>query len=125
MEKILGLSLAFLMSFASFSAIASKGHGDIKTMATILAELNHHPGSSEKQQLKSIVNNSHASAHSRTIAQAMINLDHSVSGADKSKLKKIVNDANASENERELANILLNLNHKASSADKHKLHGMN
>ena len=124
MAKILGLSLAFLMTFVSYSAIASKGHGEIKTMASILAGLNHYPSSSEKQQLKTIVDSSHASAHSRTIAQAMINLDHSVSGADKPKLQKIINDAKASENERDLANILLNLSHKASSADKHKLHGM-
>jgi len=124
MAKILGLSLAFLMIFATNSSIAGSGHGEIKTMASILAGLNHHPSSSEKKQLKMIVDDSHASAHSRTLAQAMINLDHKVSGADKTKLQKIADDSNASENERELANILLHLSHKASSDDKNKLHAM-
>ncbi|VAW86546.1 hypothetical protein MNBD_GAMMA17-2282 [hydrothermal vent metagenome] len=124
MMKILGLSLALLMTLANHSAIAGKGHTEIKTMSSILAGLNHYPSSTEKKQLKMIVDDSHASAHSRTLAQAMINLDHSISDADKPRLKNIANDADASENERDLANIMLNLNHKASSADKHKLHGM-
>jgi len=124
MVKILGLSLAFIMTFVSHGVIAGKGHSEIKTMASILAGLNHYPSSAEKKQLKTIASDSHASANVRTLAQAMVNIDHSISGADKPKLKKITNDGNASENERDLANILLNLSHKASSADKHKLHGM-
>ncbi len=124
MMKILGLSLALLMTFANHSAIAGKGHTEIKTMSSILAGLNHYPSSTEKTQLKTIVDDSHASAHARTLAQAMINLDHSISDADKPKLKNIAKDEKASENERDLANILINLNHKASAADKHKLHGM-
>ncbi len=124
MVKILGLSLAFLMTLTSHSVIASEGHTEIKTMASILAGLNHHPSSTDKKQLKMIVEDNHASQHSRTLAQAMINIDHSISDADKPKLKTIANDENASTNERDLANILLSLNHKASSADKHKLHEM-
>jgi len=125
MMKTVGLTLlACLMTFASHGVIASKDNGGIKTMASILAGLNHYPDSAEKKQLKAIVDDSHASAHSRTLAQAMINLDHSISGADKPRLQKIADDANASENERDLAKILLSLSHKASSADKHKLHGM-
>ncbi len=124
MTRKLGLSLAFLMIFASHAAVAGEGHGGIKTMASILAGLNHHPSSAEKKQLQMIIDDSHASAHAQALAQAMINLDHKVSGSDKAKLKKIAKDSSASENERELANILLNLNHKASSDDKHKLHAM-
>ncbi len=124
MKRKLGLFLALVMLTASGAIMASKGHGEIKTMASILAGLNHHPSSAEKKQLQMIVDDSHASAHAKTLAQVMIDLDHKVSGADKAKLKKIAKDSNANENERELANILLNLNHKASADDKHKLHAM-
>ncbi len=124
MRKMFGLTLALLMIFTTHTAVAGSGHGEIKTMASILAGLNHYPSSSEKRALKEIVDDSHVSAHSRTLAQAMINLDHSISGADRPKLQKIVNDSDASADERELATILLNLSHKASSADKEKLHKM-
>lgn len=126
MAKRLGVTLAILMMFTSFAATAGAGHGSgaIKTMASILTGLNHHPSSSEKQKLQKIVNDNMASMHARTLAQAMINLDHKVISADKPKLQQIVDDAGASQQERDLANILLNLSHKPSSADKDKLHAM-
>ncbi len=124
MRKMLGVSLTFLMMFTSHAAIPGEGHSAIKTMASILAGINHHPSSTEKEQLKVIVNDNQASTHTRTLAQAMINIDHKVNRADKAKLQKIAGDATASDHERELANILINLSHKASADDKHKLHGM-
>jgi len=124
MKKRLGLSLAFLMLTASGISNASEGHGEIKTMASILTGLNHQPSGVEKKQLQKIVDDSHASVYAQTLAQVMIDLDHKVSGADKAKLKKIAKDSSANKNERELANILINLNHKASSDDQHKLHAM-
>lgn len=125
MANTLRLSLVALMIFMFQGAIASDGHGGaVKTMATILSHLNHHPSGAEKEQLQMIVHDSHASAASHTLAQAMINLNHKVEGADKTKLQEVAHDSHATEDERTLANILLHLNHKPSSGDKEKLSHM-
>ena len=92
-----------------------------KTMAGILAKLNHAPSDAEKATLKGIVDDKAAPEAERTVAQALINLQHQVAAADKPKLEALVKDKATPDAIRTLSTIILTLNHMPSASDKEKL----
>ena len=92
-----------------------------KTMAGILARVNHFPGDADKATLKGIIDSKTATAAEKTVAQALSNLQHAVSAADKPKLEALVKEASTPESLKTLSTIILGLNHMPSAADKEKL----
>ena len=122
--------LLFTVSTAGF-AIAGQGAAgqaatpapsqNVKTMAGILAKLNHFANDAEKKTLQTIVDSQTATAHEKTLAQALIGLQHTVTPADKTKLEALSKDQTAPEPVRTMATILASLNHTASEAQKAQL----
>jgi len=94
---------------------------NVRTMAGILATLNHYPSDTDKKSLQAIVDDKTAGANEKTLAQAMINVQHTVSPADKSKVEAVVKDATASASLKTLASVLVGLNHTPSAAEKESL----
>ena len=114
-----------IITFAFFASQTSMAAGTpIQKMAKIMINLNHYPGSDEKEILAGIVKNKQATEQERVMAQAIINLQHKATAADKTKLSVIMNDSAASADTRDLAKIINNLNHMPGSDDKARLKKM-
>jgi hypothetical protein len=102
-------------------AMQGDGAAHVRTMAGILAKLNHYPSDAEKKSLQAIVDDKTAGANEKTLAQALINVQHTVSPADKPKVEALAKDATASAPLKTLAGVLVGLNHTASAAEKDTL----
>lgn len=102
-------------------AMQADGAANVRTMAGILAKLNHYPSDAEKKSLQAIVDDKTAGANEKTLAQALMNVQHTVSPADKAKVEAVVKDATASATLKTLASVLVGLNHTPSSAEKDTL----
>jgi hypothetical protein len=113
---VVALAVAF-----TGAASALQSSPNVKTMAGVLATLNHFPGDAEKAKLEGIVKSESATAAEKTVAQAMINLQHTVAAADKPKLDALIKDQATPASVRTLAEILVRLNHAPSAADKAEL----
>ena len=94
---------------------------NVRTLAGILAKLNHYPSAAEKKSLQAIVDDKTAGANEKTLAQALINVQHTVSPADKPKVEAVVKDATASADLKTLAGVLAGLNHTPSASEKDAL----
>jgi hypothetical protein len=117
--SVLVLSIVSIASSAAAPIQAPSAN--VKTMAAVLAKLNHFPNDAEKATLNEIVKSDKATAHEKTIAQALVNTQHAATAADKPKLEAILKDKSATDAERSLAEILARLNHSPSAADKASL----
>lgn len=113
---------AFTMATLTAQGPATQADGaNVRTMAGILAKLNHYPSDAEKKSLQAIVDDKTAGANEKTLAQALINVQHTVSPADKPKVEALVKDATASAPLKALASVLVGLNHTPSAAEKETL----
>jgi hypothetical protein len=121
MRLLLPTALALLMTVGAAIPVAADEAANVRTMAGILAKLNHFPSDAEKKSLQAIVDDKTAGAHEKTLAQAIINTQHTVSAADKPKVEAITKDAAASAGLKTLADVLTKLNHTPSEADKQAL----
>ncbi|WP_455211894.1 hypothetical protein [Kaarinaea lacus] len=123
--KTLGSAL-FILLFSLTQVVISQaiaGEDNIKTMAEIMAKLNHYPSASEKETLREISLKS-TDSYEKTMATAMMNLEHAATAEDKKKLNQIIKDDAAPEKVKTLAKIIHDLNHKPSAEDKKKLEGL-
>jgi hypothetical protein len=111
---------ALAVSPAAGQAVAPASQ-NVKTIAGILAKLNHFANDAEKKTLQTIVDSTTATAHEKTLAQALIGVNHTVTAADKPKLEALAKDQSAPEPVRTMATILASLNHTASEAQKAQL----
>jgi hypothetical protein len=91
---------------------------NVKTIAGVLAKLNHFAGDAEKKTLQAIVTNDAATASEKTLAQALVNVQHTAAAADKAKLEALAADAAAPQSVRTVAGILAQLNHTPSAEEK-------
>ena len=112
---------AFTVATLTAQPMPADGAAHVRTMAGILATLNHYPSDAEKKSLQAIVDDKTAGANEKTLAQALINVQHTVSPADKPKVEAVVKDATASASLKTLASVLVGLNHTASAAEKDTL----
>lgn len=115
------VAVAFAASLvaATIPAAASQAESqNVRTIAGILAKLNHFPNDAEKTTLRGIVDSASATAHEKTLAQALVNMQHAVGAADKPKVEALAQDASAPASVRTIAGILARVNHTASEADK-------
>lgn len=115
------LAILALTLLAPLALAADDGDAAVKTMAGILAGLNHFPSADQKAELQAIASDTNSSDATKTIAQAIHDMQHSVSAADKEKLQAIASDANASEGEKTLAEVLAGISHQPSAEAKAKL----
>ena len=102
-------------------AMPADGAASVRTMAGILARLNHYPNDADKKSLQAIVDDKTAGANEKTLAQALINVQHTMSPADKPKVEAVVKDSMASAPLKTLASVLVGLNHTPSAAEKETL----
>ena len=102
-------------------AMRADGAANVRTMAGILARLNHYPNDADKKSLQAIVDDKTTGANEKTLAQALINVQHTVSPADKPKVEAVIKDATTSAPLKTLASVLVGLNHTPSAAEKETL----
>ena len=93
----------------------------VKSMAGILASLNHFAGDAEKKTLKEIVDDKASSAGEKTVAQALLGVQHKVTDADKAKLEALVKDTATPASLKTIAEVVLKLNHTPSDTEKASL----
>lgn len=91
---------------------------NVKTIAGILAGLNHFASDADKKTLQVIVVATDATAAEKALAQALINVQHTANAEDKAKLEALAKDASAPEAVRTLAATIAGLNHTASAEQK-------
>jgi hypothetical protein len=106
------------LSARAGQAAAAAPSQNIKTMAGILAGLNHFPSADEKKTLQGIDDSATATAPEKTLAEALLHVQHTVPAADKTKLEAVTKDQSTPESARTIAGILLHLNHTPSDTEK-------
>jgi hypothetical protein len=94
---------------------------NLKTIAGIVAKLNHFANDAEKKTLQGIADSATATAHEKTLARALINVQHTVAAGDKTGVEALSKDQSASEHVRLIASTLARLNHTPSDAEKGQL----
>jgi len=124
MRKIIGFLLILPVSLWIAVPYAMAGGSAISTMAGIVMHLNHYPSDSEKQTLKNIIQDDHATSGEKALAGALMRMRHSVQGADAAALQALTSDKQANHNERELADVLLGITHHPSSNDMRRLQSL-
>lgn len=118
MRTLLRTTLALLFVAAAATPLVADEAANVRTMAGILAKLNHFPGDAEKKTLQAIVDDKTAGANEKTLATAILNLMHSAAAADKTKLDAVAKDMKASESVRSLAGVIARVQHTVAEADK-------
>ena len=109
-----GMSIALMLAAGPVAAETDA----IKTIAGIMANLNHFPSDEDKTVLQGIIDSDDSSEEEATIAMALSNMQHKVSGEDAARLEDLVDDESNDESARKLAGILLSINHSAGDDDK-------
>jgi hypothetical protein len=116
--KLTGIkNIALILALGLFSS-AALAQSSAKTIADIVASVNHFPSDEQKSTLMAIANDSSNSEAIRAIAKAVHDMQHAASAADKEKLQAIAADAAASGAERTLAEVVAGFNHMANDATK-------
>jgi hypothetical protein len=119
--KLTGIKhIALILMLGLFSS-AALAQSSAKTIADIVASVNHFPSDAQKSTLMAIANDDSNSAAIRAIAKAVHDMQHAASAADKEALAAIAADAGASSAERTLAEIVGAFNHMANDATKASL----
>jgi hypothetical protein len=114
--------LSFVVVATGGSALAAQAPAEnVKTIAGILAKMNHFASDAEKKTLQGIVASPTATAPEKTLAEALMNVQHTATAADKAKLEALMKDSSAPEAARTIAGIIAGLNHTASAAQKETL----
>ncbi|NKB31494.1 MAG: hypothetical protein GKR91_00130 [Pseudomonadales bacterium] len=123
MLKTITRSLIVLMLGGLFSqaAMAQEPGAAMKTIADIVASLNHFPSDSDKASLAEIEGNSNLPEGLRNMANTVANISHSASAEGKDAMAAIQANANAPDSAKELAGIIASLNHVASDDAKSRL----
>jgi hypothetical protein len=114
-KALLVLVLGTIGQFAFAQADAAK------TIADIVASVNHFPSAEQKATLEAISQNSANSAAIQTIAKAVHDMQHSATGEHKAMLETIAADASATSAEKELAAIAAGFTHMANDETKARL----
>ncbi len=122
------LRRSFWLSLLTTLMVAAPAQGDepnaVRTMAGIVAGLQHFPDDAAKETLGIIAQDDAATAAEKTIATAIAGIEHAVSAVDKEKLEMIAADSEEPDTVRELAAILAAFNHVPSDAAKARLEAL-
>jgi hypothetical protein len=118
MRALISCAVALALTSSFAAAAVQAPSANVRTMAGILAKLNHFPSDAEKATLGGIVKNDAATAHEKTLAQALINTMHTANAADKPKLEAILKDPAAPQGVKALAGVLASVNHTPGAPEK-------
>ena len=114
--------VAVLLTAVAFGfptvASAQAPSQSVRTIAGIMAKMNHFPNDAEKTTLQGIVDSTTATAGEKVLAAALRNVQHSATADDKVKLGALSKDQTASGEVRMLAGILAGITHTATEAEK-------
>ena len=121
MRKLFRIALAVLFAASAAAPLLADEAANVRTMAGILAKLNHFASDAEKKSLQAIVDDKTAGASEKTLASALMNVQHTVTAADKPKVEAVAKDPKASASLKTLASVLVGLNHTPSAAEKEAL----
>ena len=113
--KIL-LAISALTIFSQFS-VADPASAQ-KTIASIVAGMNHFPSDAQKQALQAIADDESSGSNMQMIANTVINIQHAASAEGKAAMGQIIANDNASDNAKALAKIVMAFNHMASAEAK-------
>ncbi|MEQ8953455.1 MAG: hypothetical protein RL120_04915 [Gammaproteobacteria bacterium] len=109
------------LSLFSHSAMAQQTGGALKTIADIVASINHTPSDSDKAALAEIAGNDGFPEGLRDMANAVAGFNHAASDDAKADLAAIQADGQAPDRAKALAGIIASMNHRASDDDKAQL----
>ncbi len=121
MRKMFRMALALLFAASAAVPLLADEAANVRTMAGILAKLNHFPNDAEKKSLQAIIDDKTAGATDKTLATALMNVQHTVTAADKPKVEAVAKDPKASASLKTIASVLVGLNHTPSAAEKEAL----
>ena len=123
MIKTLTKSLIVLMLGGLFSqaAMAQDGASALKTIADIVASINHYPSDADKAALAEISSNDSLPQGLRNMADTVANISHAASADGKEAMAAIQANESAPDRAKELAGIIASLNHVASDDAKNRL----
>ena len=116
MIKILKSSLMVLMfgGFFSQTAVAQDAGAALKTIADIVASLNHFPSDTDKAALAEIEANANLPQGVRNMANTVANISHAASAEGKDQMAAIQANAQAPYFAKALAGIIACVNHVPS-----------
>ena len=90
----------------------------VKTMAGILATVNHFPNDDQKKTLNALAAEPTTTADEKVLIGALVGMQHSVAATDKPKVEAIAKSATAPAGTKAVAEILARFLHMANAADK-------
>ena len=120
LRKFLLIVLLGLFSQVSMADNASAA----KTIAGVLASLNHFPSDADKLALTDVANDEGNGRGFRLIATAVSKIQHAATSEDKEVMNRIVASDRASADAKILAEVVLGINHSASDDAQAKLAAM-
>jgi hypothetical protein len=123
MKKTLTRSLMVLLlgGFFSQAALAQNGGAHLKTIADIVASLNHFPSDADKAALAEIVADENLPQGLRNMASTVANISHAASAEGKEQMAAIQASDQAPDTAKALAGIIASVNHTASDDAKSTL----
>jgi hypothetical protein len=113
------LFLFLMITLGAHNALADSDA--IRTLATIMMELNHYPTDADKAALTAITTADDSSAEEKAIAAAVLAINHQSAAADQPKLSAIVDDEAQPAALRAIARAVRDVNHKIRDADREEL----
>lgn len=119
-KKFMAIVMIGLFTQVSLADNASAA----KTIAGVLASLNHFPSDADKAALMAVANDDSNGQGFRMIATAVSNIAHSATAQDKEVMNRIIASERATAPAKALAEIVLGINHVASDDAKAKLAAM-
>ncbi|PCJ25097.1 MAG: hypothetical protein COA96_08110 [SAR86 cluster bacterium] len=112
-------SIGLFSQFALADAASAQ-----KTIAGIVAGMNHFPSDAEKAQLVEIAGDENSGRGMQMIANAVINIQHAANAEGKTAMQQIIDYPQASASAISLAQVVLGFNHMASAEAKETLAGL-
>jgi len=116
------MAIVLIGAFSQF-ALADNASAT-KTIAEVLAGLNHFPSDADKTALMAVANDDSAGRGLKAIANAVSNIQHAATAEDKEMMNRIIGADQASADAKALAEIVLGINHMASADAKAVLQAM-
>ncbi len=119
------VSLTALVSLGSLSQVAlADDAAATKTIAGVLAGLNHFPSADEKAALAAIASDEGNGMAVRALAGAVAGIQHAATAEGKAAMQQIVSSDMADAQAKALAEIVIGINHVPSAEAKATLQAM-
>lgn len=125
MTFVRAVSITALVALGSLAQVALADDATAtKTIAGVLASLNHFPSAEDKAALAAIASDESNGMAVRALAGAVAEIQHAASAEGKAAMQQIVASDMANAQAKTLAEIVLNINHVPSAEAKATLQEM-